>query len=86
MPVKTQSEPLPGVDLHDDLFDAATALVRLTLLFHSGSPWNTTRRAQWDALQIPILRLQSAPARQLGGKAVEATTKGLCDLARAVLG
>ena len=71
-----------GVDLHEEIFDALHAFLKLTLLFHSAN-WDDRAKAAWVKLQKPILSL--ATASHLSGP-VEATTRGLCDLGRAVIG
>jgi hypothetical protein len=77
----------PGVDLHEELFDAMHAFVKLTLLFHSASPWTFEKTQEWMKLQEPILKLQTRQAEALrSGEKLDATTKRLCDLGRAILG
>lgn len=88
----------PGADDHDDLYEAMLAFLKLTLLFHSASPWDDLKRAQWAELQQPILRLETAPLiiaedrfglHGFGPQQylhLDATTRSLCDLGRAILG
>ncbi len=71
------------VDDHEEIWDAMYSFVKLALLFHSASPWDDQKRSEWDNLQIPVLDL--ATAKHLSGFQ-RATTKGLCDLGRAILG
>lgn len=62
--------------------------VRLALLFYWAGEWDLQKRLSWDNLQAPILNLP-------GGKELwrhaetagyqEATTRGLCNLARVLL-
>jgi hypothetical protein len=72
-------------DLEEEKYDAMAAFVKLTLLFHSASPWVFEKMQEWMKLQEPILRLASAEGLRRGDKN-DATTKRLCDLGRAILG
>lgn len=76
-----------GVDDHAELFDAMLAFVKLTLLFHSGRPWDFDSRKEWAKHSEVILALHNdkAEALKLGDK-FDVTTKRLCDLGRAILG
>ncbi len=75
-----------GVDTHDKLFDAMHAFVKLTLLFHSSSPWDERKKDEWINLQMIVLKLPSAHRPYRRYAASEATTKVLCDLGRIILG
>ncbi len=75
----------PAMDLHEELFDAMQAFVKLTLLFHSAVPWTYEKQAEWMRLQEPILKRRQAEALRRGNKD-DATTKRLCDLGRTLLG
>ena len=74
-----------GVDTHDLLWTAMHAFVKMTLLFHSVSPWDLQKREEWIALEMQILRLPSAhhPIRKYATGQV--TTKALCDYGRIIL-
>ena len=83
----TPSESAKGVDTHEDLFGAMLAFLKLTLLFHSGSPWTQEKLKEWMTIQEPILKLQTRKAEELRrGWKNDVTTKRLCDLGRAILG
>ncbi len=76
----------PAVDLHEELFDAMHAFVKLTLLFHSAVPWTHEKTAEWMRLQKAILALRNPFAEQLRtGHEDDVTSRRLCDLGRAIL-
>jgi hypothetical protein len=52
------------------------AALRLVLAFHSGEPWTRERQLDWHNLQVEAGVEHPHPA----------TTKGLCDVIRDVLG
>ncbi len=72
-----------NVDTHDEIFDALAAFRKLTLLFHSASPWDDNKAQEWNRLQLPIINLATAPKHE---GFFPASTRGLCDLARAIAG
>lgn len=75
-----------SVDTHDKLFDAMHAFVKLTLLFHSGTPWDERKRGEWISLEMIVLKLPSAHRPYRRYATGEVTTKALCDLGRIILG
>ena len=83
---RTDSAKEAGVDTHEMLFDAMHAFVKLTLLFHSGSPWDDRKRDEWINLQMILLRLPSAHRPYRRYATSEVTTKVMCDLGRIILG
>ncbi len=74
------------VDTHEKIFDAMHAFVKLTLLFHSSSPWDERKRDEWINLEMIILKLPSAHRQYRRYATGEVTTKALCDMGRIVLG
>lgn len=63
--------------------DALQAACKMTLLFHSASPWDASKRIQWNELRRQInLAIDGIP----GEIFEDATTKVLCDAVRAALG
>jgi len=64
--------------------DALQAACQMTLLFHSCSPWDATKRLEWNNLQAAITVATDGKygVEHFG----EATTKVLCEAVLAALG
>jgi len=59
--------------------DALQAACKMTLLFHSASPWDASKRIQWNKLRRQIIKDCDKEIFE------DATTKVLCDAVRAAL-